>query len=164
MRQLILVYLLLTGCGQPSEDAVATNHNFGWHYDVSSQNLMVRYAPNQNRVGQDGIDHLTIDELDSYYRDVAASVGLSLPEKTLLIFTYNPDDTNGESGGITFSDTGTIILRANLDFSLDLFGHYALCHEYMHAILFANNLMNESFGHDPAYFSKCPNYAKYTPH
>src|SRR4029077_15351306 len=104
----IHIALFLTGCCEPDN-----NRGYGFGYDeIGSTGLRVRYdtglAP-------------TLDQLEAYYREVAACVGNEAPSGPLVVSAPQPPDINGERkrGGIYYS-SGTIVIQTlwQLDVSL----------------------------------------------
>jgi hypothetical protein len=127
MKYFLVFLALLNGCGaaqdsqQSAQDqAIATNHGYGWYYDSKGSNEL-RLRTHPDATGYD------IAFVEKAYEDVMACMNMRVPGPLILFISGAAQNYNGSSGAY-HPDTKTVILDTQ-------FGGWTLHHELVHHIL-----------------------------
>lgn len=142
--KLVILCLLLAGCGGCGQSGNDNNHGLGWHFDEEGPTgLRVRYA-----------DELSprLENLEASYRKVSACTDTD-HRGPLIIFTRQ-FETHENHDAITYLDNGTIVVSPDLAAVGETFE--LIRHEMVHYILWKSGTENsKNAAHESAFFASC---------
>lgn len=143
MKYLLLITLLLTGCG--SEEG-RNNYGYGYSYDQSGETgLRVRYMPGQSTP--------TLAQIEDIYSQVMACSGITATGPLVIFIDSFPEDSR--IGGKTFYGTGTVVV-ATFGFPDADRVTLVLRHEFAHYLLSQSGYdQARNTAHDSPLFGVC---------
>lgn len=143
------VLFLLIGCGQEDNNAAfATNHGFGWHYDVVGPDagMRIRFHPQYTSA--------SVQQIEAIYLATQACTGIVAPPPLVVISPPPIYPENPQYLGLCYFDTGLVVIDGRYSNDQHLFYEYK--EEFVHHLLHAAGMHPDANrAHQSPLFSTC---------